>query len=565
MFRVPVNPANSPEMPPSTSVRLYDTTLRDGSQGEGISLTARDKLRIAQRLDEIGVSFIEGGWPGSNPKDAEFFRRARDLEWKNALITAFGATRRARISPEEDPSIRALVESGVHLCTLFGKSWTLHVTEVLRIGLDDNLRMIEDTISYLHAQGLRVLYDAEHFFDGYASDPSYALASLEAARRGGAEVLVLCDTNGGSLPWQVERTVAEVFKHLHHPLGIHAHDDSGCAVANSLAAVQAGVRHVQGTINGYGERCGNANLSVIIPNLELKQKMTGLPSGRLQELGELARFVAEIANLPLDESMPYVGRSAFAHKAGVHVSAMRRNAHSYQHVDPSLVGNTMRVLVSELSGRANLLSKAEEMGEVLTEGLEGSALQAIKEAEARGMSYEGAEASVVMLLHRQRQDYQSPFEILDYKAEVGRRQGTATFAEAMVKLRIGPDVMHTAAEGTGPVSALDTALRKAILPVFPAIRRIHLADYKVRILDGTESTNAVTRVLIDFQSDSESWSTAGASQNIIEASLEALVDGLEYGLLKAGGNPRSLDPEDALVESVRGRPTDPPSTTPSRN
>jgi 2-isopropylmalate synthase len=546
------------------NVLIYDTTLRDGTQGEGMNVTARDKFRIARRLDELGVAFIEGGWPGSNPKDAEFFRMARDVEWQHSTITAFGATRRARVSPDEDPSIRALVDSGVRVCTLFGKTWTLHVTDVLRIPLEDNLKMIEESVGYLRSVGRRVVYDAEHFFDGYAADPSYALETLRAAMRGGAEVLVLCDTNGGGLPWTIEKAVSEVRQALQHPLGIHVHNDSGCAVANSLAAIRAGARHLQGTINGYGERCGNANLSVLIPNLELKQELRALPEGKLVELGELSRFVAEVANLKLDEAMPYVGRSAFAHKGGVHVSAMRRNASSYQHVDPALVGNTMRVLVSELSGRANLLSKAEEMGESLKGDFdEGQVLMAIKEAEARGMSYEGAEASVVMMMRRQRADYAAPFQILDYKAEVGRRQGTSTFAEAMVKLRVGDEVMHTAAEGAGPVSALDGALRKAIAPLYPAVAHIHLADYKVRILDGSEGANSVTRVLIDFRNDSESWSTAGASTNIIEASLEAVVDGLEYGLLKAGAVPRALDPEDVLVKSVLGRASDaPPPSVP---
>lgn len=551
---------NLPEPPSSNRVLVYDTTLRDGTQGEGVSLTVRDKLRIATRLDELGLAFIEGGWPGSNPKDAEFFQRARTQPWRHAQITAFGATRRAKLEAAADPSIRALVESGAEICTIFGKTWTLHVTEVLRIGLDDNLRLIEDTVAFLVRSGCRVLYDAEHFFDGYVADRDYALATLRAAQRGGAEVLVLCDTNGGSLPWQVEATVAEVSAALGHPLGIHAHDDTGCAVANSLAAVRAGARHVQGTINGLGERCGNANLSVVIPNLELKQGMQCLPAGRLVELGELSRFVAEVTNCALAEQMPYVGRSAFAHKAGVHVAAMRRNGTSYQHIDPALVGNTMRVLVSELSGRANVLSKAEELGEALPTGAEDDAVQAIKEAEARGLSYEGAEASVALLLRRRHPDHQPLFEVIDYKAEVGRRLGTETFAEATVKLRVGDDVMHTVAEGNGPVAALDAALRKAITPLYPAIDGVRLADYKVRILDSAGGTEAVTRVLIDFSDQHDSWSTVGASPNIIEASLHAVLDGLEWGLLKTGATPVALDPEDAVVRSVRGRPSEPPNS-----
>ena len=549
---------SQPEPNGSKHVRIYDTTLRDGTQGEGISLTARDKVRIAQRLDELGLAFIEGGWPGSNPKDAEFFSRAKDLEWKQAKIAAFGATRRAKLSPDDDPSIRALLDSGATVCTIFGKSWTLHVNEVLRIRLEDNLEMIEQSVAYLRSQGRRVIYDAEHFFDGYTDDAGYAVETLRAAVRGGAEVLVLCDTNGGSLPWRVERIVGEVLREVDHPLGIHAHNDTGCGVANSLAAVRAGARHVQGTINGIGERCGNANLSVVIPNLELKHDLRCLPEGRLVELGEISRFVAELANISLDEGMPYVGRSAFAHKAGVHVSAMRRHNASYQHVDPALVGNTMRVLVSELSGRANVLSKAEEMGEKLGAGAESEAVQLIKEAEARGMSYEGAEASVALLLRRQKEDYVPVFSIVDYKAEVGRRLGTQTFAEATVKVRIGDDVMHTVAEGNGPVAALDAALRKAITPLYPSIEEIHLTDYKVRILDSVSGTEAITRVLIDFSDEHGSWSTVGASPNIIEASLDAVVDGIEWGLGRSGAVRAELNPDDAVVRSVRGRPSEPP-------
>ncbi|MBN2193287.1 MAG: citramalate synthase [Polyangiaceae bacterium] len=548
----------------STHVSIYDTTLRDGTQGEGVSITARDKIRIAKRLDELGVDFIEGGWPGSNPKDAEFFQRARETEWRHAVITAFGATRRAKLDPEADGSVRALLDSGAAVCTIFGKSWTLHVEEVLRIRLDENLRMIEETVAYLTQNGRRVIYDAEHFFDGYTADAGYAIETLRAAQRGGAEVLVLCDTNGGSLPWQVEAAVSEVGRALEHPLGIHTHNDTDCAVANSLAAVRAGARHVQGTVNGLGERCGNANLSVVIPNLELKLGLRCLPEGRLVEIGETSRFVAEVTNHTLDERMAYVGRSAFAHKAGVHVSAMRRHGASYQHVDPAVVGNTMRVLVSELSGRANVLSKAEELGEALAEGVEDAAVRAIKEAESRGMSYEGAEASVALLLRRRQPDHQTLFEILDYKAEVGRRQGTDTFAEATVKLRAGQDVMHTVAEGNGPVAALDAALRKALTPLFPALEHIHLTDYKVRILDSTGGTEAVTRVLIDFSDLHGSWSTVGASPNIIEASLDAVVDGIEWGLLKTGESRVELDPTDVLVRSVRGRPSDPPPP-PSRS
>jgi 2-isopropylmalate synthase len=513
-------------------VAIYDTTLRDGSQGEGVSYTVADKLRIADRLDHFGVAFIEGGWPGSNPKDAEFFQRAQDREWRHSLLAAFGSTRRAGKAPEDDPNLQALVASGAPVCTIFGKSWTLHVTDVLRTTLENNLEMIEESIRYLVSQGRRVMYDAEHFFDGYAADAEYALATLEAARRGGAETLVLCDTNGGSLPWRVEEVVCEVRRRIDHPIGIHAHDDTGCGVANSLAAVRGGAVQVQGTINGIGERCGNANLSVILPNLELKLGLRALPPGQLREIAEVSRFVAEVANLSPNEHMAYVGRAAFAHKGGVHVAAMRRHADSYQHVDPALVGNEMRVVVSELSGKGNVLSKAEELGLAVEAGAEAEALEEIKAAEARGLSYEGAEASVSLLLQRRAEGYRPLFEVLDYQAIVGKRQGLE-FVEATVRLRVGDDVVHTAGDGNGPVSALDSALRKALMPFYPGLEKMHLADYKVRILDSGSGTGAITRVLIDSRDEQGDWSTVGASSNIIEASMDALLDSIEFGLRKS--------------------------------
>jgi 2-isopropylmalate synthase len=537
-------------------VEVYDTTLRDGTQREGISYTLDDKVRIAQRLDEIGVTFIEGGWPGSNPKDAEFFARARDIEWKTALIAAFGATRRAGIDPGDDPSIQALLSAHTPVCTLFGKSSTLHVLEVLRTTLEENLAMIESSVAFLRAAGKRVVYDAEHFFDGYTADASYAVETLRAAVRGGAEVIALCDTNGGNLPWRIEEVVRDVASRLNHPLGIHAHDDTGCGVANSVAAMRAGARHVQGTINGYGERCGNANLCVIIPNLELKLGLRCVPPGKLSELSELSRFVADVANLTHDEHMAYVGRSAFAHKGGVHVAAMRRNSDSYQHIDPTLVGNRMRVVVSELSGRGNVLSKAEELGVSVDQGAEVEALREIKEAEARGMSYESAEASVALLLERKSKSYVPLFEVLDYQAIVGQRRGGATFVEATVKVQVGDQVMHTAADGNGPVSALDAALRKALAPVYPEVERVHLADYKVRILDGTDGTSSTTRVLIDSRNETRSWSTVGASGNIIEASLRALIDSIEFALLDARvrSQPNASEADEGVI-LAGSRPT----------
>ncbi|MCC6132148.1 MAG: citramalate synthase [Acidobacteria bacterium] len=512
-------------------IQIYDTTLRDGTQREGISLSCDDKLRIARRLDELGVTFIEGGWPGSNPKDVEFFARARDIQWKNALVTSFGATCRVGGGPEGDSNIKALLDAHTPACTVVGKTWTLHVTDVLRTTLEDNLRIIQESIAYLRAQGRRVIYDAEHFFDGYRADPQYAVETLLAAKRGGAETLVLCDTNGGSLPWQIAETIRDVRIAVDHPFGLHAHNDGECAVANSISAVREGAVQVQGTVNGYGERCGNANLCSIIPNLELKLGMRCLPDGNIRSLYEVSHFVAEVANLAPDEHLAYVGKSAFAHKGGIHVAAMRRNETSYQHVDPALVGNKMRVVVSELSGRGNLLSKAEEYGLNTDGGADvAEVLSAIKEMEAKGFSFEAAEASVTMLMKRQLPGYLPPFELIDFVANVEHRTGRGIFAEAMVKVRVKDEVLHTAAEGDGPVNALDLALRKALVPHYPEVEEFQLVDYKVRILDGTDGTAAVTRVLIDTQKGVTRWSTVGASTNIIEASWRALVDAYEYGL-----------------------------------
>lgn len=513
-------------------IEVYDTTLRDGTQRTDISLSVNDKLNIARRLDMLGVDFIEGGWPGSNPKDAEFFARAAEMEWKHAQIAAFGATCAVEKTPEQDENIRALLESRAPVCTVVGKSSVLHVHEVLRTTLENNLRIIEQSLAYLKAQGRRVIYDAEHFFDGYKEDPEYALQTLAAALRGGAETLVLCDTNGGSLPWEVGEIVRAVRARFPHArLGIHAHNDGECAVANSLAAVREGCVQVQGTINGYGERCGNANLCSILPDLELKMGYTCLPQGHLAQLTDLSHYVAEVANLAPDEHLAYVGKAAFAHKGGIHVAAMRRTPRSYQHIDPALVGNTSQVVVSELSGRGNLLSKAEEYGIPLEEGMDVSGvLREVKALEAQGFSFEAADASVMLMLLRQKPDYQPPFTLVDFTAGVEHRQGRGIFAEATVKVRVGEQVIHTAAEGNGPVAALDAALRKALLPYYPAISAFHLSDYKVRILDGPNGTSATTRVLIETRNGHRSWGTVGASTNIIEASWRALADSIEYGI-----------------------------------
>jgi len=522
-----------------TEVAIYDTTLRDGTQREGISLACSDKLRIAEQLDALGVAFIEGGWPGSNPKDAELFRRARDIEWRHATLTAFGSTRRAGISPADDANLAALLACEAGACTIFGKTSLRHVREVLRTTPDENLAMIEDSVRYLVAHGRRVIYDAEHFFDGAGEDARYAHETLLAAVRGGASTVVLCDTNGGTLPWDVEERVRAVVALVDVAVGIHAHDDSGCAVASSLAAVRAGAAHVQGTLNGYGERCGNANLTTIIPDLELKLGIRCLRPGALAELGRVARNAAEAANLAFDEHAPYIGRSAFAHKGGVHVAAIRRSPRSYEHVDPALVGNRTRFVVSELSGRGNVQALAEAHDVPLPVDIETGVLDAVKEREARGFAFESAEASVALMLRRASATYTAPFELVDFKVLIGKRDGLEAYADAAVKVRVRGEVVHTAAEGNGPVSALDAALRKALLAAYPEVERIHLEDYKVRIVDGREGTSAITRVLIEHGlahgNGRGRWTTVGASPNILEASLVALVDGIEHGIWLARG------------------------------
>lgn len=516
-------------------IQIYDTTLRDGTQREGISLTASDKLRIARLLDDFGVAYIEGGWPGSNPKDVEFFQRAKTLEFKQARLSAFGATCRVGGTPADDPNIRALLDAETPVVTVVGKTWTLHVSDVLQTTPAENLRIIRESLAYLHACGREVIYDAEHFFDGYHADPKYALATLHAAVQGNADSITLCDTNGGSMPWEIEQIVQEVIREFADvPFGIHTHNDGECAVANSLAGIRAGCVLVQGTINGYGERCGNANLCSIIPDLEIKMGHTCLPEKSLARLTTVSHAVAEITNLAPDDHQAYVGRSAFAHKGGIHVAAQRRNVTSYQHIDPVQVGNEMRVVVSELAGRGNVLSKAEELG--VASGAETAAniVQRIKEMEARGFHFEAADASIELMLRRERSDYRAPFELLDFMVVVEHREGRGMFAEGSVKLRLANgEIVHTVAEGNGPVNALDYALRKALGPRYPAIENFHLEDYKVRILDSDAGTGATTRVLIDTANHVQRWSTVGAGTNIIEASWIALADAVEYGLTVA--------------------------------
>ena len=513
-------------------IEIYDTTLRDGTQRKDISLSCDDKLKIAHRLDDLGVTFIEGGWPGSNPKDEEFFQQAVGQPWKHAHITAFGSTCHPSKKPEDDANIRALLDANTDYVTVFGKTSMLHVRDVLHTTPENNLRIIEESIAYLKAKGRQVLYDAEHYFDGYKEDPAYAIETLRAALRGGAITLVLCDTNGGCMPWEIGEMIRAAKGTVDAPLGIHTHNDSENAVANALVAVREGCIQVQGTINGYGERCGNANLCSVIPDLELKMRVSCLPKGNLSRLFDLSHYVSEVANLAPDEHLAYVGKAAFAHKGGVHVAAIRRNVNAYQHIDPALVGNEMEVLVSELSGRGNLLSKAEEYGIDISQARDvGDVLAELKSLEAQGFSFEAAEASVVMMLKRAQPGYKPLFELIDFASTVEHRQGRGIFAEATVKVCVQGEVLHTAAEGNGPVNALDTALRKALVGNYPQIARFHLADYKVRILDGNNGTAATTRVLIDTQNDVERWGTVGASANIIEASWRALVDSIEYGLM----------------------------------
>ncbi len=518
-------------------IMLYDTTLRDGTQREGLSLSCDDKLKIARELDTLGVHYIEGGWPGSNPKDAEFFQRVAELELRHARVAAFGSTRRAGSRCENDANIRALEEAGTPVVTLVGKSSTLHVERVLETTREENLAMIADSVAYFKQRGKEVVYDAEHFFDGYRLDPDYALATVGAAARAGADWVVLCDTNGGALPEFVAEVVHTVRRLLGERegqpapgLGIHTHNDGALAVANAMAAVRAGCTQAQGTINGYGERCGNMDLIPLIANLQLKQGYRCVDPAQLRRLSEVSHYVAEIANLNPDTHAPYVGRSAFAHKGGIHVAAIAKVAESYQHIDPEQVGNQMRVVVSELSGRGNVRMRAEALGLQLN-GNEREVLQRIKDLEREGFQFEAAEGSFEMLVRRAAEDYRAPFELLDFTVIVEQR-GASEMSQAMIKLRVGDEVMHTAAEGDGPVNALDRAIRKALTPHFPRLAEMRLVDYKVRIVDEHLGTAAKPRVLIESACGEERWSTVGCSENIIAASWQALWDSFELPLLR---------------------------------
>jgi len=527
-----------------SSVQLYDTTLRDGAQREGISFSVVDKLNIAQKLDELGVHFVEGGWPGSNPKDDEFFNKARNLALTNSVLVAFGSTRRPMAKAETDATLLALADAGVKAVTIVGKSSALQVTQVLETTLEENLGMIADSIRYLKSKGLAVFFDAEHFFDGFKADSGYSLRCLTAAAEAGADCLVLCDTNGGALPDEVTAAIEAAREQTSVPLGIHAHNDGELAVANTLAAVAAGATQVQGTINGYGERCGNANLCSIIPALKLKMNINCVSDGQLARLSEVSHFVSEAANLIPDASLPYVGFSAFSHKAGLHVSGVTKWADSYQHIDPAQVGNRQRAVVSELSGKHNIIYKAKELGIDLPPQSKETQklLEQVKLLESYGFQYENAEASFELLLHRAKPDYQPPFELVDFMVVVEKRRRPPareslekTLAEAMIKVRVGTEVIHTAAEGNGPVNALDQALRKALLQFYPSLAAVKLVDYKVRILEASVGTESQVRVLIESSDGIEEWITVGSSPNIIEASWLALADSVEYWLLKHKG------------------------------
>ncbi|MHB1355785.1 MAG: citramalate synthase [Anaerolineae bacterium] len=516
-------------------VSVLDTTLRDGAQREGISFSVKDKLSIAHKLDEFGIAYIEGGFPGSNPKDDEFFVRAKSITWRQARLVAFGSTRKAHVNAAEDSSLRALLEAETPTVAIVGKSSRNQVQRVLNTALEENLRMIADSVALFRQARREVLFDAEHFFDGYKQDQGYALETLKAAFGAGADFLVLCDTNGGSLPHeisQIVKAVCDVFPQ--GAIGIHAHNDTGVAVANTLMAVLAGAVHVQGTMNGYGERCGNADLCAVIPNLELKLGYSALDDGRLPMLAEAARYISEISNLIPDEHAPYVGASAFAHKAGLHVSALRKDGDSYQHVAPERVGNQMRVLVSELAGRRNIAAKLCELNlaNESTPEEERTLTQQLKQKESQGFQYEGADGSFELLVRRNRPGYKAPFEVLDFLVLVEKRVDKDILAEATVKARVGKEIIHTAAEGHGPVNALDTAMRKALLHFYPELESIHLTDYKVRIIDQKSASAAFTRVLIDASDGERTWTTVGCSENIIDASFQALIDSLELPLLR---------------------------------
>ncbi|GGG55824.1 citramalate synthase [Paenibacillus radicis (ex Gao et al. 2016)] len=528
----------------TTSISIFDTTLRDGTQGEGISLSADDKLKIAQKLDALGVHYIEGGNPGSNNKDIEFFQRVKGLNLQ-AKITAFGSTRRKFSLAEQDASLLRIAESGVPAATLVGKSWDFHVHTALQTTLEENLAMVYDSIAFLKQRGMEAMFDSEHFFDGYKNNPDYALAVLRKAQEAGADWLVLCDTNGGTLPGEIHEIVSRVRQEISAPIGIHTHNDCELAVANTLAAVQAGARQVQGTINGYGERCGNANLCSIIPNLQLKMNYDCLADDKLRALTGTARYVSEIANVSMPVGQAYVGNAAFAHKGGIHVSAIMKDSKTYEHIKPELVGNKQRILVSELAGQSNIISKAQELGLDINANNEKTKtiMDHIKDLEHKGYQFEGADASLELLLREAFGETKETIKVDSFKMLVESSKGNM-MSEAIVKLNVDGHPVYTAAEGNGPVNALDNALRKALIPYYPKLEEIHLSDYKVRVFDEKDATAAKVRVLIESTNSVTTWSTVGVSSNVIEASWEALVDSLRYALLSMPKS--STTPADSL-------------------
>ncbi|MBN2324616.1 MAG: citramalate synthase [Spirochaetes bacterium] len=527
-------------------IQIFDTTLRDGSQGEGVTLSSKDKVRVAEALDEFGVHYIEGGWPGSNPKDIEFFKLINDVRLKTAKIAAFGSTRRPENSADKDPNLNAIIETGSPVATIFGKSWDLHVKDALRISPEQNLDIIEDSCRYLKKRGKEVIYDAEHFFDGYKENPSYALQTIEAAQRGGADIIVLADTNGGTLTHELAPIFAEVKKRITRPLGIHAHNDSDCGVANSIEAVMCGAVHVQGSINGYGERCGNANLCSVIPILHLKLGMPCVPDDHIRHLTELSRYVSELANMAHVMNMPFVGESAFAHKGGIHVNAVMKNPKTYEHIEPETVGNMRRVLVSDLSGKSSILYKASEFGIDLS-ALEDRSkktkevLKRLKELEHMGYQFEGAESSFEILIKKLIGTFDDYFSLEGFRVITEKRGPKEhVLSEATIKVTVDGEKELTASEGVGPVNALDRALRKALTIFYPTLGEMRLVDYKVRVLDTKKATEALVRVLIQSTDGIDEWGTVGVSQNLMEASWLALVDSISYKLMKDERNKRRI-------------------------
>jgi len=516
------------------AIEIYDTTLRDGAQTEGVSFSLEDKFRITARLDEIGVHFIEGGFPKSNRKDKEYFERVRGMNLKNAKIAAFGSTRRKDTTCARDEALQSLLKAEPDAIAIVGKSWDLHAEKVLKVSREENLKIIADTIRYLKKRGVFVVFDAEHFYDGYAENREYAMQTIIVAAQEGADRIALCDTNGGCMVQLVRDATAEAVAATGARIGIHAHNDSELAVANTLAAIEAGATHVQGTINGLGERCGNANLCSVIPNIVLKMKRPCLPPGNLAGLTGLASFVSELANQPLGDRLPYVGRSAFAHKAGLHIDGVRKVRRANEHVLPELTGNQTRALISEISGRGNVLFLAGRMGIDLSDKPDAvkNILDELKELEYRGYQFEGAEGSFEILLRKQIGSHRKFFELRSFRVIVDKKQGDKMFSEATIKIKVDDHVEQTVAEGDGPVNALDNALRKALEPFYPSLREMRLADYKVRVLDERDGTAAAVRVLITSRDNTKIWGTVGVSENVIQASWKALVDSIEYKLLK---------------------------------